>query len=166
MATDTDVDLRPARDALARMGDVTQADLLPLFHQIQDAYGYLPKPVLELVAEESGIPLSHVAGVATFYDGFSLEPRGKHLVCACSGMGCHVRGGARIAEAIERHLGIREGETTPDMQFTFQSVTCLGLCFQSPAMTVDSHQYGRLTPDKVGPVLDQYRSRSTPGEEA
>ena len=154
------VDLEPVRAALAEVGTVSEADVIPLLERLQDLYGYLPTEVLDAVAEETDVPLGRIVGVATFYEEFSLTPRGKHVVRACRGTACHVRGGAHIAEAIRKHLGIRPGETTPDNVFTFQTVACLGLCFLSPAMMVDKACYGRLTPDKVASILDQCRAYS------
>ena len=160
MGSPPGVDLQPVRHAIAEIGFASEADVVPLLEKLQDLYGYLSEEVLDAVARETGIPLSRVAGVATFYEEFSLTPRGKHLVRACRGTACHVRGGTHVAEAIAHHLGIRPGETTPDNVFTFQTVACLGLCFLSPAMMVDKTCYGQLTPDKVATVLDQCRAYS------
>ena len=161
MRSSTDIDLSPVREAIAGMLPVSQSDLIPLLQKLQGIYDYLPGSVLRLVAEETDIPMSGMVGVATFYEQFSLTPRGRHIIRACRGTACHVRGGARITAAIERHLGIGEGETTGDMQFTFYTVACLGTCFLAPAMMVDKSYYGRLTPAKVGPILDQYSSVRT-----
>jgi len=151
------VDVKPARALIDSRRPVEPSDLIPLLQALQEHYGYLPRPVLETVTEETGIPLSRVMGVATFYEQFSLTPRGRHIIRVCRGTACHVRGGARIAKAVADALGVSEGETTPDMQFTLYTVACLGTCFLAPAMMIDHEYYGQLTPTKVPKILDYYR---------
>ena len=143
------------------MQPVQASDLIPLLQELQDAYGYLPKPVMETVTSLAGIPLSRVVGVATFYEQFSLTPRGRHIIRVCRGTACHVRGAGRIAEEVERCLGVGEGETTQDMTFTFYTVACLGTCFLSPVMMIDHNYYGQLTVGKVDAILNFYRSLDT-----
>lgn len=156
MKASNPVDIEPARKLIDSRRPVKPSDLIPLLQALQDHYGYLPRPVLETVTEETGIPLSRVMGVATFYEQFSLTPRGRHIIRVCRGTACHVRGGARIAQAIADKLGVHEGGTTPDMQFTLYTVACLGTCFLAPAMMIDQNYYGRLTPEKACRILDLY----------
>jgi len=153
------IDLAPALDVIASIAPVKAGDLIPLLQKLQDAYGYLPRPVLEAVADETGIPLSRVAGVTTFYEQFSLTPRGRHIIHVCRGTACHVRGAARIASETARVLGVGEGKTTEDMMFTFNTVACLGACALAPLMVVDRDYYAKMTPEKVGAVLESYAQR-------
>lgn len=130
--------------------------LTTILQNIQDEYNYLSPQTLERVAEKMGLPLSQVLNVATFYKAFSLEPRGEHLITVCLGTACHVRGGVRLVEQIERLLKIRAGGTTPDMQFTLETVNCVGSCALGPVMVVDGEYYGKMIPSKVERVLKKY----------
>ncbi|NNM05060.1 MAG: NAD(P)H-dependent oxidoreductase subunit E, partial [Gemmatimonadetes bacterium] len=108
------VDLAPAMHIVEEMSPVTSGDIIPLLQRLQQAYGYLPKDVVLTVCENTGLPASRVFGVATFYSQLSLEPQGKHLVRCCKGTACHVRGGQRVMDTVERTLGITDGQTTGD----------------------------------------------------
>jgi len=130
--------------------------LTTILQDIQDEYNYLPPQAMERVAEKMGLPLSQVLHVATFYKAFSLEPRGKHLITVCLGTACHVRGGARLVEQAERLLKIRAGGTTPDLQFTLETVNCVGSCALGPVMIVDGEYYGKMASSKVERVLKKY----------
>lgn len=158
MSPTPQVDLAPAQQVMDSMESIGPSDLIPLLQKLQDEYGYLPRPVMEEVTEVTGIPLSRVVGVATFFEQFSLTPRGRHIIRVCRGTACHVRGAGRIAAEVERCLNVKEGETTEDMEFTLYTVACLGTCFLSPVMMIDHEYYGKLTVDKVSQVLDYYRS--------
>jgi len=127
--------------------------LIPTLQKAQDTYGYLPKEVLQHIAEGLSLPLNRVYGVTTFYSQFHLEPRGRHLVQQCDGTACHVRGAKRIMRVVEEELGIKAGETTEDLRVTYEVVYCLGSCGLSPVATVDGRVIGRLTPDKMIEVI-------------
>ena len=127
--------------------------LLAILEAIQRRYGYLPERALRTVGERTGRSLVDVYGVATFYRSFSLQPRGKHLISACLGTACHVRGAARVVEALERELGIKAGETTPDRQFTLQTVNCLGACALGPVVVVDGHYFPNVDTAGVKRIL-------------
>jgi NADH:ubiquinone oxidoreductase subunit E len=127
--------------------------LIPILQHAQGLYGYLPREVLVHISEKTGIPLSQIYGVATFYAQFYLQRRGKCIVRQCDGTACHVRGSGKIVEAIERELGIKDGETTPDYKFTFEVVYCLGSCGLSPVAMVNDRVVGRLVPEKMIQVL-------------
>ncbi len=131
--------------------------LIPALQAIQEEFGYLPRPALEVLAKSLRVPFSTVYGVATFYAQFHLEPRGKHIVRVCMGTACHVRGGKKLLETLERELGVEAGGTTEDLNFTLEEVACIGACGLAPAVMVDDETFGRLTPDKLTEVLDQYR---------
>ena len=131
----------------------TEGALIGALQEIQLAYNYVPPDTLPVVARELGLPLTQVHSVATFYRSFSLEPRGKHLVTCCLGTACHVRGGQRVAKEVSKLLGVEPGETTPDKQFTFETVRCLGACALAPVMVIDDKYYGHMTAKKARSVL-------------
>jgi NADH-quinone oxidoreductase subunit E len=131
--------------------------LIPVLQEAQSIYGYLSEEVLAHISRELKIPLSRIYGVVTFYAQFYLTPRGRHTVRVCRGTACHVRGGMNIRKAVKQFLDIGENETTPDFKFTFETVACLGACALSPVLLVDKKYYGKLTPEKAGKVLKQYK---------
>ncbi len=131
--------------------------LIPALQAIQKEFGYLPRPALEVLSSSLRVPLSTIFGVATFYAQFHLQPRGKHIIRVCMGTACHVRGGKRLLETLENELGVEAGGTTEDLNFTLDEVACIGACGLAPAVMVDDETYGRLTPDKLTEVLNQYR---------
>lgn len=133
--------------------------LIPVLQETQEIYGYLTEQSIKTIASELKIPASKVYGVATFYAQFHLKPRGKYIVRVCLGTACHVRGGAKILEAIQGNLGIKDGETTEDLLFTLESVACLGACGLAPVIMVNDDTHGRLTPDKITEILTTYRER-------
>ena len=130
--------------------------LISMLLDIQDEYNYLPKEALTMVAETLDIPLINIYAVATFYKVFSLQPRGEYLINVCLGTACHVRGGKRIVEEIERILDINVGETTPDMQFTLETVRCLGACALGPVVVINDEYHGHMDVKKTGKLLKQY----------
>ena len=128
--------------------------LIAIIEAIQARYGHLPEKALRMVSEETGRSLVDVYGIATFFRAFSLVPRGRHLVCACLGTACHVRGAPRVVEELERQLGIRSGETTPDGEFTLETVNCLGACALGPVVVIDGHYFSKVGRGKVRQLLD------------
>lgn len=131
--------------------------LIPVLQEAQNIFGYLPKEVMERIGRELKIPVSKVYGVATFYAQFHLKPRGRNIIRVCQGTACHVRGGAKIFQAIQNKLGVADGETTPDQRYTLETVACLGACGLAPVMMVNEDTHGRLTPEKAIKTLDQYK---------
>jgi NADH-quinone oxidoreductase subunit E len=131
--------------------------LIPLLQDIQAECNYLPRDVLTKLSEEMDIPLSHVFSVATFFRTFSLKPRGRHLITVCLGTACHVRGGARLLQKLERDLGIADGETTEDLEFTLESARCLGACALGPLIVIDSKYEGQMNADKLDRALKKYK---------
>jgi NADH-quinone oxidoreductase E subunit len=138
------------------MGKITSDSLIPILQQIQDAYGYLPAEILSEVSKHTGLHASHMYGVATFYEQFHLEPRGRHTIKCCRGTACHVRGGREIINALERELDVEEGQTTEDMRFTFETVACLGTCFLAPVIMINDDYYGNVKAGKIKSILDRY----------
>lgn len=129
--------------------------VIAMLEEIQAKYGYLPPHALEVVAESTGSSMVDVYAVATFYKAFSLKPRGKHLVSACLGTACHVRGGPVVAEEFERQLGIAAGETTEDREFTLETVACLGACALGPIVVVDGHYFSKVSPAEVKNIVEK-----------
>jgi bidirectional [NiFe] hydrogenase diaphorase subunit len=123
--------------------------LIQVLHAAQQMFGYLGADVLRYIATALKLPISHVYGVVTFYHFFTTVPRGKHLIMVCRGTGCHVRGSDAILTALEKELGINEGETTKDGLFSLTTARCIGACALAPALSVGDDVYGRLTADKV-----------------
>jgi NADH-quinone oxidoreductase subunit E len=129
--------------------------LIPILQKSQDIYGYLPQEVMNRITEKTGIPLSQIYGVATFYSQFYLARRGKTIIRQCDGTACHVRGAGKITDTIENELGIKAGETTPDYKYTFEVVYCLGACGLAPVAVVDNKVVGRLVPEKMAQILKE-----------
>jgi NADH:ubiquinone oxidoreductase subunit E len=134
-----------------------KAALIPVLQDVQDKYNYLPEDALRIVSELLCIPLIDVYCLATFYKSFSLTPRGKHLINVCLGTACHVRGAPRILEEVERKLGIAEGETTEDKEYSLETVNCLGACALGPVVVVDDVYHGQMTIRKVSSLLKKLR---------
>ncbi len=131
--------------------------LIPVLQKAQEIYGYLPREVMEQIGKALAVPPAKVYGVATFYAQFRLAPVGRNVVKVCMGTACHVRGGDKVYEAIEKTLGIADGETTADLRYTLELVACIGACGLAPVMSVNDKIYGRLTPENVRSILADYK---------
>jgi len=140
--------------------------LIPLLQEIQETFGYIPQESIEPIAEALNLFPSQVQGVISFYAGLSLKPKGRYVIRVCRGTACHVKGGRGILRLIKKELGLNEGETSPDYQFTFETVACLGTCFLAPAMMVNSTYFGKLSPPKVTTILTQYGKQKGEEEKA
>jgi NADH:ubiquinone oxidoreductase subunit E/NAD-dependent dihydropyrimidine dehydrogenase PreA subunit len=136
----------------------SEKSLVPILQRTNDTYNYLPEPVLRYIADKLNMPISLVCRIATFYNAFSLEPRGKHIITICLGTACHVKGAERITETFEGELGIRRGETTKDMIFTLEAVRCIGCCGLAPVLKVGEEIHGQMTKNKVSELLNLYQS--------
>ncbi len=130
--------------------------LIPVLHEAQEIYGYLPIEVQTMIAEGLNIPLSKVYGVVTFYAQFSLYPKGKYNIAVCLGTACYVKGSGDIIEKFKQRLGIDVGECTPDGKFSIEATRCIGACGLAPVLTVNEDVYGRLTVDDVDDILAKY----------
>jgi NADH-quinone oxidoreductase subunit E len=135
----------------------TSDELIPIMEAVQDELGYLPKDAMLEISKFLHVPDSNIYGVATFYALFRLQPSGKKMIRVCRGTACHVRGGARILQEVENRLGIKAGQTTPDWQFSLETISCFGSCALAPVMVVDKNVYGRMTVSKVEQVLNENR---------
>lgn len=128
-------------------------NLIPILQQIQHRHSYLSPDALEMVAQHLGISISEVYGVATFYNQFRFHPPGKHQIKVCLGTACHVVGSDIILENFERKLGIKDGETTPDREFSIERVACVGCCALAPVAIVDDVVQACMAPSKVEGIL-------------
>jgi len=131
--------------------------LISILQDVQSEYHYLTENALRVVAKQLNVPLVQVYGVATFFKAFSLKPRGEHLITVCQGTACHVRRAPAVLDEIVRQLGIEPGETAEDMQFSLQTVNCLGACALGPIVVVDGTYHGQMAPGKVKKILKQLK---------
>lgn len=136
-------------DALSRLVSVEPADLIGRLHAVQDAYGYLPAEALAALSTHTGVPLARLYGVATFYEHFFLQPRGRTIVKVCHGTACHVVGAERVTDALATALGVAPGETTEDRSHTLSTAACLGCCSLAPVVAVGDRVHARVTPEVV-----------------
>jgi NADH-quinone oxidoreductase subunit E/NADP-reducing hydrogenase subunit HndA len=134
----------------------TKGALIPVMHEVQNLYGYLPEEVLQLVSEELSVPMSEIYGVATFYSIFSLKPKGEHVIRVCLGTACYVKGSQLLIDKLSEILNIAVGETTKDNKFTLEATRCLGACGLAPVMTIGDKVYGRLSPEDIPGILKEY----------
>jgi len=152
-----DVQKEKDLDALIEQWSGVQGALIPLLQGAQAIYGYLPKEILLKIAKAQKLPSSRIFGVATFYAQFHLNPRGRNIIRVCLGTACHVRGGATIFEGVKKELGINDGETSPDLRYTLETVACLGCCGLSPVIIANDDTYGSMTPEKLPDILNSYQ---------
>jgi len=140
-ASGTDLDLL---DPLIEKYRDKKGKLIPLLQGTQDIFGYIPREAFMKISEETGLELSDMYGVATFYAQFRLNPVGKHIVKVCHGTACHVQNANEVTESLQDALKIKDGETTDDGLFTLESVACLGCCSLAPVMMIGDETYGKL----------------------
>jgi NADH:ubiquinone oxidoreductase subunit E len=130
--------------------------LIPLAQEIQEKVGYIPQEAIPIIAGALGLFPSQVQGVITFYSQLYTRPRGKIIVRVCRGTACHVRGGKSILNLVKQHLAIDEGETTDDMEYTLETVACIGVCALAPNIVVNKNIYGNMNPKKVAAIFSHY----------
>lgn len=145
---DNEIDLGLAEEIFERYSEQRGA-LIPILQKTQDVYGYLPKEVLQLIADRMGVSLGKVYGVATFYAQFYLERRGRHILKVCDGTACHVKGTPILVNALEDGFEIDPGETTEDGELTVEIVYCLGSCALAPVTVLDDQVMGRMRPEML-----------------
>ncbi len=150
-------------DNILSQYDGGSGDLIPILQEAQERFGYLPEGVMTGIAEFLRLPESNVFGVATFYAQFKLTPTGKRIVKVCRGTACHVKGGERILESVQRELGIQPGLTTDDLEYSLEVVACIGACALAPTIMIDNEVQRKLTPKKVAEL---FSNRSKAGENA
>lgn len=140
-----------------------QGALIPVMHEAQELYGYLPEEVIQKIADELRIPVAEVYGVATFYSQFSLEKKGENVISVCMGTACYVRGAADILEKFKTTLGIELGDCTEDGLFSLDACRCVGACGLAPVVTINKDVYGKVIPEQVEGILDIYRKKAEGG---
>lgn len=144
------------KDAIKRLKD-TQGALIPVLHEAQEIYGYLPMEVQKIVAEGLNVSLAEVYGVVTFYTQFSLVPKGKYNVSVCMGTACYVKGAGLILDELRSKLGLEVGECTEDGKFSLEACRCLGACGLAPVLTVNEEVFGRLVPEDIDGIIKKYK---------
>ena len=144
-------------DTILERHDRDPANVIAILQDIQAEANWLPEEDLLYVCAELDIPAAKMMALATFYKAFSLQPRGKHIVSVCLGTACHVRGAGRIVGAVERELGIQDGETDEDLQWTLETVGCLGACALGPIVVVDGEYHGQMTSVKGTRLLQKIK---------
>jgi NADH:ubiquinone oxidoreductase subunit E len=135
--------------------------LMGTLHKTQTLFGYIPKEAMDYISEQLEVPTAHIFGMVTFYNFFSLKPKGKYQISTCKGTACYVAGGARILEKLKDKLKIKEGDTTPDGLFSLNITRCLGCCGLSPVMQINDEVYVRMVPEKVSGIIDKYRKQES-----
>ncbi|MGH4140694.1 NADH-quinone oxidoreductase subunit NuoE [Clostridium sp.] len=151
-----DIRYEKVKDITKKFKDMKGA-LIPVLHEVQKIFGFLPEGALQIVSEKLSIPMSEIYGVATFYSQFSLQPKGEHIIKVCLGTACYVKGAQDILERLSSILEVEVGKTTQDGQFTLEAARCLGACGLAPVLMVDDKVYGRLIPDDVIRIIEEYK---------
>jgi NADH:ubiquinone oxidoreductase subunit E len=136
-----------------------KSELIAVLQDIQDTFNYLPKEALNTASKALDIPATRIYEVATFYNSFSLRPRGKHIVEVCAGTACHVQGALNLMDRLKRDLGVECGETTADKEFTLEEVRCLGCCSLAPVVRIGGNIHPYLTQDEIPKILRNYRKQ-------
>lgn len=131
--------------------------LIPVLHEVQDLYGYLPEDVLQLVSEELNVPLAEIYGVASFYHFFSLEPKGEHIIRVCMGTACYIKGAQAILDTLSKELKVEVQKTTEDGKFTLEATRCLGACGLAPVMTIGEKVYGKVAATDIPKILKDFQ---------
>lgn len=132
--------------------------LIPMLQRIQDEIGYIPPQSIPIIAKAQGLFPSQVQGVISFYEQLYTHPRGRNIVRVCRGTACHVRGGKTILKLVKQHLDVEEGQTTPDMKYTLETVACIGVCALAPNIVISDHVYGHMNPKKVEQLFKKQES--------
>ena len=128
-------------------------DLIPILQEAQEKFGYLPREAMQGIARFLRLPESNVFGVATFYAQFKFTPTGKRIVRVCRGTACHVKGGERILESVQRELGIQPGQTTDNLEYSLEAVACIGACALAPVIMIDNEVQRKMSPKKVAELF-------------
>jgi len=156
---------KPDRETRRRVEEIVEkhradpGSVMPVLQDVNETLKYLPETALRLVAQDLDMPLSAVLRIATFYNAFSLKPRGKFVITVCMGTACHVKGAADILAKFEEELGIKSGTTSEDMHFTLDAVRCIGCCGLAPVLTINEDVHGLVTKKKVPELIEMYRSK-------
>ena len=157
MTKASEIKLKTKQIVKQHKGD--KSALIAVLQDIQGAFNYLPKDDLKVAGKSLGIPYSRVYEVATFYNAFSLKPRGENIVKICTGTACHVRGASALQDKFERTLCIKPGEMTPDGKFSLETVNCVGACALGPVVVINAEYHGQMTMNKVDKIIDKIKQR-------
>jgi NADP-reducing hydrogenase subunit HndA len=133
-----------------------QGALMPVLHETQELFGYIPEEAQKRISEVLNVPLAEIYGVATFYSRFTLKPRGKNTISVCLGTACYVKNAQGILDRLKEELKVAAGETTGDNKFTLEATRCLGCCGLAPVMTINEEVYGKLEPEDISEILKKY----------
>ncbi|MFP4459066.1 MAG: NAD(P)H-dependent oxidoreductase subunit E [Candidatus Zixiibacteriota bacterium] len=134
-----------------------ESSIIPILQDINDKFRYLPGDILEYVSRQMDIPLSTIYRIATFYNAFSLSPRGRYEIKICMGTACYIKGAAQIMESFERELGINEGQTTDDLRFGLEAISCFGCCGSAPVVVVNDDMHGYFKTSQVPKIIQKYK---------
>ncbi len=149
-------ELRRRANEILEKYEFRHENLIGILQEIQKEELFLPREVLELVSRQMEVPLTRIFSMATFYKSFTLTPGGRHRMKICTGTACHIKGAKQNREEIVRKLGISEGETTPDLSFSLETVNCVGACALAPVIMIDEDYYDGITPAKIRKILRHY----------
>jgi len=152
-------------DEIIKSNGGQRASIISILQELQSIHNYLPEKELRYISEKLSIPLIDLFSIASFYNAFSLTPRGKHLVQVCLGTACHVRGAHRVLDETKKQLSIKPDETTEDQGFTLKTVNCLGACALGPIVVVDDEYHGNTRSQKVNAILAKYSNNGNNGED-
>ncbi|MEA4845729.1 MAG: NADH-quinone oxidoreductase subunit NuoE [Clostridiaceae bacterium] len=134
-----------------------QGALIPILHETQELFGYIPEEAQKKISEVLNIPVAEIYGVTTFYSRFTLNPRGQHTISVCLGTACYVKNSKGVLERLEEELNVKTGSTTEDRKFTLEATRCLGCCGLAPVMMIGEDVYGKLVPDDIPDILKKYQ---------
>ncbi len=146
-------------DAITHKHNVQRGAITSILQEVQDTYGYVPKAVIQRIAENTGVAASEIFGIVTFYAQFRLEPQGENVIKVCHGTACHLNGAEKVAESVCKCTGTKEGETRADGKFTVESVACLGCCSLAPSIMVNGEVYARLTPETIAKLVKEIEEK-------
>lgn len=151
---DPEIDYGRLKQIVLSYGE-RQWPLIPLVQEIQAEFGFIPPPAIPIIAEALKLFPSEVQGVISFYEQLYTEPRGKNIVRVCRGTACHVRGGKTILKLVKQQLGLEENQTSEDLEYTLETVACLGVCALSPSMVINNQVFGHMNPKKVKQIFQR-----------
>lgn len=145
---------------LEKYPNAKRDDLIPLLQDVQEEYGFLSREAVIDIGNHLNLPTSKIYGVATFYNQFRFQPRGIYNIQVCRGTACHVKGSAKVLEALQRTLGVSAGETTRDGLFSIEVVACIGACSLAPVISINGEFYAGVTPESITEIIDSYRRKA------
>ncbi len=150
--------IEKAHEIINRWGKKRE-NIIEILHDIQNEFNYLPPEIISEISREAKVPLSNIYHLSTFFNAFSLKPKGKHQVCVCMGTACFAYGAPKIVTVLEKELGIKVGEITPDMKFGLELVRCVGACGIAPVISVGKDMYGKVTGAGISKIIKKYETK-------